>query len=162
MPERDPLDTGTWTHKTLAMRSKLNISTKYAPWTDSHACAGAPETERVRYLLDISWASRDRKCRKPPWYSDCSQCVSRQPWSTEFLCLTTSSIIFDHSQEKVLSATQKLAAHGFPTAELVKPTNVSEPQLHEMVGESMCVPNVGCILMAFFLNPHAPWWGHSA
>lgn len=155
---RDPLDTREWAHHCKSMRSKLGVSKMYKPWTDSmppHQVVGAPSTCRIHELVNLSWAARKPRERTLPWFTDLSQCVSRKPWWPECPCINTSSMIFDHEQERVWGVEEKMAALGWPISRMAFPASMTTAQQHDLVGESMCAP---CIVLATFLN-EAPWWG---
>lgn len=159
-PERDPLDNRQWTLHSKAARAKFRMTPKYCPWTAEtgarRVLEGVPGTPRIFELLTISWGSRKR--RQVPWFTDLSQCVSRQAWSEKGLCLTTSSMVYCHTQDRVLKPIDKLATLGMPVADVQIPEELSSSQLHEMCGEAMCLPSVGSILLALFLCSAAPWW----
>ena len=90
------------------------------------------------------------------WYVDVSQCIGRSFGGRRLPCVTTSSIIFSFNLQRLLSPEELLVLMG-----LWHPQSILECKpgfLKRAVGEAMFVPNVASILLAFFVNPLAPWW----
>lgn len=149
-----------WQPKSLATRSKYNMSPSHMPWTggkEKKSLIRLPNCARVVDLVNVSWGSRPHGDRSFPWYTDASQDVSRAPWGSLVPCLTTSCIIYDHELDIAWDARAKLTAMGFPTDQLDL-SDIPESKLHDLIGEGMFLPNIASLILAAFLSPSAAWW----
>ena len=152
----DLVDNGVWKFQTARVRSGLSLSPSYMPWTgitgNPRSLIGLPQTERISYVVNISWGSQPVTQRSFPWLQNMSQRVSRKLWGPVTPCLTATSIIYDFWPDSVWTADAKLCIHGHLWREL-QVASLSEKE----TDESMFAPNVGAIVLSFVLNAHAPW-----
>lgn len=152
------MDNREWTYKTAQARARYGMSPQYMPWTKHSdprpALRGLQCTARVEELLNIAWMAGGRAL---PLYLDASQCVSRKPWSKTVPCLTTSSTIYDYSLDCTWTANCKLAVQGVPIGDL-DVSDLTPQQKSDLAGEAMFLPDVGSIVVAFFLSSSGPWW----
>ena len=159
------MDNSSWHESSIAARAKFGVSPNYKPWTDSappKRLTGMPLTPRVRELVNILWISRPSSRRTLPWYTDVSQDVARQPWSSTPPCLTTSSLVYNHGQDEVWSTAARFALQGLPAQELGllsgRDCLLSPHEQADLIGEAMFAPSVPAIIMSVFLCGSAPWW----
>lgn len=155
-PDEDPLYELGWKMLSAKMRSQLNMSPNFRPWTSDpgHRLVGVPPSLRMRDCIDIAWAAGPQSF---PFHVDISQCVSRKKWSVEGQCLTTQSLVYDFEHDQVWSPTCLLALQGLPVGDL-KLDTLSSVELKDLAGEGMFVPCLAMIITGVFLNVHAPWW----
>jgi hypothetical protein len=162
-------DTSAWVASSKLQRTRIGksgISPSYRPWTNNPGepkkLWEVPRSSRHMDLVDVAWASRDVTARDMPFFTDISQDVAWRPWGPRPPCLTTSSIVFDFQADQIWSPCAKLAAHGWPVADVLIPSSFQGRDLDDLVGESMYLPNVAAVLLAIYLNPLSPWWGFSS
>ena len=157
-------DDGLWEKKHEQFRSFAKIPPSSMPWTQPLSgtpptLQGVPNNVRYHDCINIAWAVALK--REPddrlPLYVNFSQCASRAPWSRHIRCLTTSSKVYDFSRDKVLTVEETLLLQGIPAPDL-NLTMFNEGSLAHAVGEAMCCPCVGAIMLGFYLNRFAPWW----
>ena len=160
IPEACATDNREYITKSKAMRASSGISPGFRPWTQKSPAPllrGLPDSSpRMQDVLDVSWASRKYRDRTFPWVVDVSQCISRKLWGPVCPCLTTRSCIYDFEVDGVWPVEGKFVAMGWPTE--VDFSCVTESEKQDLIGEGMFGPNVACLVLAFFLNPHGPWW----
>jgi site-specific DNA-cytosine methylase len=152
-----------WKDKHKQMRSKFGISPTHRPWTAPSSgvrpeLKGVPHNARFTDCLDLAWASRKVRLRSLPFYCDYTQCPTRTPWGPVLRTFTTSSRTYDFQRDRVVSPTEGLALHGFPIYKYDWTMFKSESSFYTALGESMSCPCVGSVLLAVYLNRHAPWW----
>jgi hypothetical protein len=70
--------------------------------------------------------------------------------------MTTSSVIYDHSQERVWPLEVKLAMMGLPASEL-QLVGLTKSEVNDLCGEGMFTANIATLVLAVFLCPNAPW-----
>ena len=160
-----------WKADSAKMRCELKINADFAPWTSSARLQGLPKHNcRSKDLLDLAWVSRgkampsttssDEKARD--FWADVSQGVSRKPWYTGALwCATQTSLPYSFECDTVLSGYDSLRLMGAPLdiAPTEGPYKLYDRDLRSLGGEAFSVPVVTAVCYAFWLNPHAFWWG---
>jgi len=146
-----------WRTISKEVRSKLGISPHFRPWTQAgKELRFVPRSSRMRDVLDVAWASSERRT---PLHCDLSQCVSRKRWSHDIApCLTGSTVMYDFAADEVWSAVCNLAVQGHPVKDLSL-SNLSAAQVRDLAGEGIFLPNLAVVLCGLFLNSKAPWWG---
>ena len=155
-----------WRAKHARVRAAHGLDPCYRPWTSQQhvQLRGLPDSERYRDILDIGFAIMQKRfpgrstsqVAKGLWASP-SQCVSRSPWSYSLATPTTSLEIYSYEKDWVLSGDSMLRLLGWPENRF--PVEMfSNHELRCLSGESFSIPIVTQLIMAFYLNPFAPWW----
>ena len=119
---------------------------------------GLPASARMRDLVYVAWSVAGRQAVRAglTFYIDCSQCVSREPWSTTLGAFTTHSIVFDLKRECVLLEEERWALHGLPMEAF--PLAQQCGGVTRMVREGMVAPCIATLLAGMYYNTRAPWW----
>lgn len=110
-------------------------------------------------VLDVASAYRlQRGLPLLGFFCDVSQGVKRKSWGP-LHTLTTSAHVYSFKLKAFVSPLQKLGLHGYPVGERCLDWESSSGNaLSNWAGEGMFLPCVGSLLLAYFLNPLAPWW----
>lgn len=152
-----------WKVDTLAVRDSLEVSAHYQPYTTRHPpprLGGVPPVARVFDLLDVAEASR-LKAGMPVqgYFCNITQSVNRKPWGN-MKTLTAHTELYDFSREIMVSPIEELALHGYPAKEMLDEllAEYSCKTIQSFAGNSMFLPCIGCVLLAYFLNSHGTWW----
>eukprot|EP00971_Amphidinium_carterae_P013339 262983-Amphidinium_carterae.1 len=83
--------------------------------------------------------------------TDVRQDAARKPWSNGIIrSLTTSSQLFHHGQQRMLSLRELFALMGFPADTNL--SALSHTQAKDLLGESMAVPSVTLVLLALMMQ----------
>jgi hypothetical protein len=158
-----------WVDKHRRLRTQMKLSPTYSPWTRPPASGarrpplltGVPANRRFADVINIAWASRPIERRTLPFFCNYTQRPTRTPWGTSIKTLTTSSRVYDYGRDRTITPAEALLLHGHPVLEMDL-SMFSASSLFHSVGESMCCPCVGSLLLAFYLNPHGAWWKRRA
>ena len=151
-----------WHLDTLTVRDELGITPGYTPFAKrfpAGSLKGLPRTRRVLDLLNMAeaWRLKER-LSKTNFYVNVTQSVKRRPWG-RMKTFTGHVGLFDFQREQTVSVLEMFAIMGYPAIELAqKVSHVKLKAFQELVGNSMSLPCVGTVLMAFFLNSHGVWW----
>jgi hypothetical protein len=150
---------GAWVDRAVGMRAKHKVQTDRTWTSQQHVLVGVPHSPRTLESLDIAYS------QKPPdadWYCDLNASISRSPFGEELKMVTTRTRFYDFQQCRVLSALEMMLIMGLPAYSFVYPERMTTGDLYTAVGEAMHAPSVGTLIVACFLNKHAPWWTSSA
>ncbi len=153
---------GEWLDKHAQVRAKLGVGPNYRPWSrHSPKCSGVSPTNRAIDAIDLAWASRPLSQRTLPFYVDVSQCPSRGRWGPGLRTSMQNTRWYSYELDRLLLPDEMAFLMGLPIEELDL-SEFTQTQLYERVGEAMFAPCVATVLMAVFMNPHAPWWARCA
>jgi hypothetical protein len=158
-----------WTSHSAQVRAKLGISRDYDGWTRPGSlpgvvCRGVPRQPRMFDILNCAWAARLKSLgpgcgtdeARRNFFANPSQSVNRTPWSEGAKTLCSSSFVYSFELDSLLSGMDMMRLQGWSSAKLHR---FSDGTLRDLAGEGFSLPCAGAVLYAFFLNPHAPWWG---
>lgn len=151
-----------WRAQSLALRDEMQVSPEYSPYigrVPRPKLIGVLASARVCDLLDLAEAHRIRhSIPADNFFVDISQAVNRKPWGA-LRTLTTSCALYDFHREQMVAPLEFVALQGHPAKEWAEHYSQIHPRvIQSMTGQAMFGPCVGLVMMAYFLNPHAPWW----
>jgi len=110
---------------------------------------------RIRDVLEVAWCSRPPSERTVDnFFCDCNQSVYREPWGA-LKTLITSSFLFDFARGSILSGRDHFLLQALPST--MQLGTLSESKQRELAGEGIFVPCLATVLLAYYLNPKAPW-----
>ena len=158
-----------WHKYHATIRTTLQIPADYKPWTsnEAHKLTGVPRLARFPDLIDLAWAWRLHSYPTTPelelakgFYVNLSQSAHTHPWMSEkCMTLCKKSLIYSFEGDFVLQPIDHLAAMGAPQHWQRWLEGRKNPcEAKNMAGEAFAGPCIGTALMAWWLNPHAPWW----
>jgi hypothetical protein len=152
-----------WKVDSLAVRDNLQVSAHYRPYTSRHPAprlGGVPAVARVLDLLDVAESARlQAGLPVEGYFANITQSVSRKPWG-HMKTLTAHTELYDFSREVMVSPIEELALHGFPAKEMLEQllSEYSCKTIQSFAGNSMFLPCIGSVMLAYFLNSHGTWW----
>ena len=89
---------------------------------------------------------------------DISQNVDRLPVSLGLIpCLTTRSLLYDYTNDSLLSGKMHMRFLGWPRSFLAS-EKFQDHTLRNLAGEGFSVPIASLMSLGCFLNPYADWW----
>ena len=88
---------------------------------------------------------------------DVSQNPTHAKASRECQTIHGTTVLFSYETQSIILTPHVMALHGYPVREEAL-WQYSDGFLRSVTGDSFYVPVFGCLMMAVFLNKHAPWW----
>ena len=88
------------------------------------------------------------------FFLNLSQGVGRKPWG-RLRTFCGSSELYDFERECVVLPVEQFALMGIPVQELGMEPNT---ELQSLLGNSVFLPCLSTVLVAYFFNSHGPWW----
>jgi hypothetical protein len=159
-----------WRKKSAAMREQFAMTQDCKPWTQMAGVqlTGVGQCQRAHDLIDICWEARRNQighaqgveAAKHSLWADISQAVQRLPFRQFVPCLCQTTVPYSYSRDTVLSGHDALALMGVPDAHHAAPAHeFSQAELRGLAGEAFFLPTAMSVVLPYYLNPHAPWWG---
>lgn len=163
-----------WKTHSVAMRDKLGVSAKYAPWSARpDVYAAKLLSPRYKDVIDIAWtahvqqskAEAQRQGQPQPsdsdlrqgFFVDIGQAVQRRPWHRGPLrTICQGSAIYSYEADGVLRPQQLLRLQGLGTN--LRVSRLSDNEIRSLAGEGFTWPCIASALWAAYLEPEAPWW----
>ena len=71
--------------------------------------------------------------------------------------MTKTSRIYDFERDQLVTPSEALQLQGLPVA-CMDISESSDFVAYQAAGQGFFCPSVSTLLLAFFLNHHAPWW----
>ncbi len=130
---------------------------------------GLPACPRFRDFLDVCWQAQRHRLgvHVPPeqarigLWADPSQGVQRALVRHKPPTICQSSMPYSFEKDVMLSAHDLLALQGFPEPfRAAPPSEFVDSELRSLGGEAFFLPSAMTIVLAYYLNPSAPW-GHN-
>lgn len=69
---------------------------------------------------------------------------------------SVGSLVYSFEADTLLSVDHHMAGMGYPP--IPQTTSLSDNDLKSLIGEAFAAPCIGSLVVAFVLNPFAPWW----
>ena len=157
-----------WRSRSADVRAKYQLSSSFAGWTNDpggRSICGAPAVHRLQDLVNVAWgvrvktagnSNKGRDALAHNYFVDLSQSVKREPWSEGMDVLTTSSIIYAFSEDRVLEGSEHVRLQGHPAGQSPE-TQFSDYECRSLAGEAFAAPCIAVASAAFMLNPWAAW-----
>ena len=151
-----------WRKHSAALRDKLQVPHKFAPYTSSpHVrLIGVPKLERVRDVLDLAWIKRNLRLQKehrrrrwaPPtvdelkkdFFCNMSQACQRNPESVGMTAFQQSAFWYSFEKDMVVTPSMMFRIMGYPRT--FQHAELSQSQLTSLVGEGF---HLACFSLAF-------------
>jgi hypothetical protein len=78
-------------------------------------------------------------------------------------CLSRTCEIYSFERDAVITGAEKLTLEALPSVSIVQgilqmDKRPRERDLERFAGQGMFLACVGTVLVAYFMNPEAPWW----
>ena len=145
-----------WKARSAEVRAKHHLPSRNLPFRQR--LGGVPDSARMRDSLAVGWhvAGRALVQQGKPCFNNLSQCVAREPWGQEIGALTTRSLVYCYTLQRLLLAEELWCLQGHPM-ETFKHASATGA-VGQLVGEGMFLPCLGTVLAALWLNPQGGWW----
>ncbi|CAE7197677.1 unnamed protein product [Symbiodinium sp. CCMP2592] len=162
-----------WQRDSATIKKQLGVSPTFKPWTSRRGFLGGGLGNNARMLeaLDCFVASELKRVQpnadcEPVHvqsmmegkFMDVSQSVKRNKHSTPtgFVhTLTTSTLLYSFSLDRVLSGREMLSLHCQPR-DLVIPEEVRDSQVRDLAGEGMALPCLASVVWCLYLTKQFP------
>ena len=115
------------------------------------------QVDRYRDVIQVGWGARPPAERDAQnWFVDFHKSIERRPWGP-FKTLTTFSMVYDYARDKLVTPFEWMPIQGVHP-DMYDVSELSQHQLRDLLGEAMCAPCLGCVVLSFYLNRKGPWW----
>ncbi len=163
-----------WATQSKSIRSKLKVSADFSPWTTRpEAVVARTLHPRYRDLTDLAmatvWKSEvamAKKLKVPPptidslrsnLFCDLSQGALRKPWSQGSVrCLIQGSLMYTYEADALFRAEHHFRLQGMRDG--LDFSQLTDADIRGLAGEGLCLPCIGVIIWALFLESRAAWW----
>jgi len=155
-----------WKEVSKGFRERLGQPVDHSPWSAAHQLAAVSKTERVKDLVDLAYMYlMSRSGESPDLRGQMVDVSAGTKWATRggkvntsrlpCICSTTEIYSFEHDRAFVAEDFGGSLGFFSPHTEAAVRQGcgaVSEFKLKKLFSNSMCVPHVATIMVAFLLG----------